>query len=240
MPSQTIKLMKSEEVAEGTMAFSFTRPLGFEFRSGQSVDITLVDPPETDAEGNTRAFSIASHPLEDTLMIATRMRDSAFKRALGAMHFGTAVKMEGPFGNMTLHNNRTKAAIILTGGIGITPFRSMAWHAAKQKLPYKILLFYSNRRPEYAAFLEELQNLQKDNPNYKLIPVMTQIDKSRHRWSGETGYINREMLSRHNAAMSSAVYYIAGPLGMVSGLRAMLNQMGVDDDDVRSEDFAGY
>lgn len=74
MPSQTIKLMKSEEVAENRMAFSFTRPLGFEFRSGQSVDITLVDPPETGAEGDTRAFSIASHPLEDPLMIATRIR----------------------------------------------------------------------------------------------------------------------------------------------------------------------
>jgi NAD(P)H-flavin reductase len=69
---------------------------------------------------------------------------------------------------------------------------------------------------------------------------MTQIDKSRHRWSGETGYINHEMLSRHNAVMSSAVYYIAGPPGMVSGLRTMLIQMGVDDDDVRSEDFSGY
>lgn len=69
---------------------------------------------------------------------------------------------------------------------------------------------------------------------------MTQIDKSRHRWSGETGYINREMLSRYNATISLAVYYIAGPPGMVSGLRAMLNQMDVDDDDVRSEDFAGY
>jgi ferredoxin-NADP reductase len=137
MPSQTIKLMKSEEVAEGTMAFSFTRPLGFEFRAGQSVDITLVDPPETDAEGNTRAFSIASHPREDTLMITTRMRDSAFKRVLGSMRFGTAVNMEGPFGNMTLHNNNMKAAIILTGGIGVAPFRSMAWHAAKEKLPHK-------------------------------------------------------------------------------------------------------
>src|SRR5262249_37299703 len=142
---------------------------------------------ETDGEGNTRAFSIASHPGDDTLMVATRMRDTAFKRVLASMPLGTAVKIEGPFGNMTLHNNSAKAAIILTGGIGITPFRSMVWHAAKDKLPHKIVLFYSNRRAEDAAFLEELQNLQKENPNFQLIATMTHVDKSHPRWSGETG-----------------------------------------------------
>ena len=75
MPMQTIKLTKSEEVAEGTMTFRFTRPSGFEFRPGQSVDITLIDPTETDAEGNTRAFSIASPP--DSLQIR---KDSRSRR----------------------------------------------------------------------------------------------------------------------------------------------------------------
>lgn len=88
--------------------------------------MTLLDPAETDSEGNTRAFSIASAPQEDTLMIATRMRDTAFKRSLKAMPAGTAVKIEGPFGNLTLHNNAARAAVLLAGGIGITPFRSMA------------------------------------------------------------------------------------------------------------------
>jgi len=59
-------------------------------------------------------------------MIATRMRDTAFKRSLKAMPAGTAVKIEGPFGNLTLHNNAARAAVLLAGGIGITPFRSMA------------------------------------------------------------------------------------------------------------------
>jgi ferredoxin-NADP reductase len=234
------RLRSRHQVAERTLAFHFDRPAGWVFKPGQSLDLTLLNPPLTDDQGNTRAFSIASSPNEDTLMIATRMRDTAFKRVLGAMPFGTAVTLEGPFGNMTLHNNTVKTAVILTGGIGVTPFRSMALHAARQKLAHKILLFYSNRRPEDAAFLEELQNLQTHNPNYRLIATMTHMDKSQRSWSGEIGYINGEMLSRHKAAMNTPVYYVAGPPGMVSGLRSVLNQMGVDDDDIRSEDFAGY
>jgi ferredoxin-NADP reductase len=60
------KLMRREEVAEGTMAFHFEKPSGFKFKAGQSADVTLIEPPETDAEGNTRTFSIASPPFENS------------------------------------------------------------------------------------------------------------------------------------------------------------------------------
>ncbi len=96
---------------------------------GQSMDMTLVYPPETDSEGNTRAFSIASAPHEETLMVGTRMRDTAFKRVLETMPLGTAVKIEGPFGNLILHNNAARTAVFVSGGIGITPFRSMLLRA---------------------------------------------------------------------------------------------------------------
>jgi ferredoxin-NADP reductase len=46
------------------MAFQFEKPPGFDFKPGQSVDVTLLNPPETDAEGNVRTFSIASAPFE--------------------------------------------------------------------------------------------------------------------------------------------------------------------------------
>ena len=57
-----IRLKGKSEVAEGTMAFYFERPTGFQFKAGQFVDFTLVNHPETDEEGNTRSFSIASAP----------------------------------------------------------------------------------------------------------------------------------------------------------------------------------
>ena len=76
MVGQTSKLMRREEVAEGTMAFHFEKPPGFAFKPGQYTDVTLRNPPETDAEGNTRTFSLAS-PFENELVFTTRMRDTA-------------------------------------------------------------------------------------------------------------------------------------------------------------------
>ena len=120
------KLLNRAEVAERTMAFSFEKPPGFDFRPGQSSDLTLVDPPETDSEGDIRTFSIASAPFEDHLMIATRMRDTAFKRSLKRVPLGTALKIDSPVGSFTLHKNSARPAVFLAGGIGITPFFSIA------------------------------------------------------------------------------------------------------------------
>lgn len=239
-PDYLVKLISRRQVAERTLAFHFEKPAGWEFKAGQAVDMTLLDPPMTDAEGNTRAFSIASAPHEETLMFATRMRDTAFKRVLGAMPLGEKVKIDGPFGDLTLHNNSARSAVLIAGGIGITPFRSMVFRAAKEKLPHRIFLFYSNRRPEDAPFLDELRGLEKENPNYKFIPTMTELEKSRLRWSGEAKLINKEMLSKYLKEAASPIYYVAGPPTMVKGLRDLLNKTGVDDDDIRSEEFSGY
>src|SRR5580658_11205919 len=109
-PVTLVKLISRYEVAETTSAFHFEKPPKWAFKAGQCVDMTLLDPPETDAEGNTRTLSIASGPHEETLMVATRMRDTAFKRVLGAMPLGSAVKIGGPSGNLTLHNNAARTA----------------------------------------------------------------------------------------------------------------------------------
>ena len=117
-PGFLCKLKDRREVAEGTIAFWFEKPSGWTFTAGQYLDMTLLEPPETDSEGNVRSFSIASAPHEEFLMVATRMRDTAFKRVLRAMPFGTAVKIEGPSGDLILQNNSTRAAVFLAGGIG--------------------------------------------------------------------------------------------------------------------------
>jgi ferredoxin-NADP reductase len=134
-------LMKHQEVAEGTMAFHFDKPRGFQFRPGQCADLTLVNPPETDGEGNTRTFSIVSPPDENELVFATRMRTTAVKRVLRAMPLGTEVGFEGPMGSFTLHKNVAKPGVFLTGGIGITPFLSILRQVARDELSYVSVLF---------------------------------------------------------------------------------------------------
>jgi ferredoxin-NADP reductase len=95
---------------------------------------------------------------------ATRMRDTAFKRVLKTMEIGTEVSLDAPYGSFTLHNNPKIPAVFLTGGIGVTPVRSIVLQAAHDNLPHKIFLFDSNRRPEDAAFLNELMEAPEKNP----------------------------------------------------------------------------
>jgi len=235
-----VKLQNRYEVADRTMAFQFARPAGFTFKAGQFMEITLMNPPETDPEGNVRTFSIASAPHEEMLMIATRLRGSAFKHVLKTIPLHSEVSIDGPFGNFHLHNNSARPAVFLAGGIGVTPFRSIIVRAATEALPHRIVLFYSNRRPEDAPFLDELLQLQKDNKNYKVVATMTDMARSKLNWAGETGHIDSAMLERHLQGITSPIYYIAGPPGMVSGLHSMLNAAGIDDDDIQYEEFAGY
>jgi ferredoxin-NADP reductase len=240
MADRTSKLVRREEVAKDTMAFHFEKPSGFKFEAGQFTDVTVVDPPETDAEGNTRTFSIASPPFEIELVFTTRMRDTAFKRSLKKVPLATEVKISAAAGSFTLHRNHAKPAVFLAGGIGITPFLSIVRQADHDRLPQQLYLFYSNRRPEDAPFLDTLQSLEKTNPNLHLICTMTEMSKSQEEWKGETGVINPEMLSRHLTNLQGPIYYSAGPPAMVAGMKNMLVSAGVDEDDIRTEDFAGY
>ncbi len=139
------------------MTFYFSKPSGLRHQAGQSLLLTLVAPPETDGEGNSRTFTIASAPHERELMIATRMRDTAFRRALKTARAGTAASIDGPDGDMVLHDDAARPGVFLAGGIGITPFLAIARHAVKQRLPHRLYLSYANRRAEDAAFLPEMR-----------------------------------------------------------------------------------
>jgi ferredoxin-NADP reductase len=233
-------LVNRELVADQTMSFHFTKPHGWSYRAGQFVDITLLDPPETDAEGDMRGFSISSAPREDVITITTRLRDTAFKRVLQTMPLGTLVKMEGPFGDLRLHG-AARPAVLLAGGIGITPFRSILVETiGGGGLPYQVVLFHANRRPEDAAFADDFRTLARKDPQLAFVPTMTAMPGSEAAWDGERGHIDAAMLRRHLDGLVDPIYSIAGPPGMVQALRAMLIASGVDEDDVRIEEFTGY
>ena len=217
-------LQGSEKVAEGTRAFRFARPAGFAFKAGQAVQLTLDN-------GEQRLFSLASAPFEEELLVATRMRkDSAFKQALGTLAFGARVKLQGPTGVFTLHEDASRAALFIAGGIGITPFRSMLRQAEHERSPRRLVLVYSNRRPELAAFLPELEDLARRHPAFRLHALMTDAE----------GMLDAARLQGFAGDLGKPVVYVVGPPGMVFGMQETLSAAGVADDDIRSEEFYGY
>jgi ferredoxin-NADP reductase len=233
------RLLGRTEVAEGTMAFQFERPRNFLFKAGQSIDLTLLGHPQERSDGLTRTFSIASCPSDEEILVATRIRDTAFKRALSTLPTGTQVRIEGPMGSFTLHNNTARPAVLLAGGIGIAPFLSIVAHAAAERLRH-LFLFYANRYLEDAAFIDALGMLERVNPRFRFVPTFTRMTKTYRGWKGETGHISGEMLSTHVGNLRGPIFYVAGPPTMVAAARRTLIEAAVDEDDIRTEEFAGY
>lgn len=238
MPSYQVKLAGREQLAEGTLAFRFEKPAGFSFKAGQAVVLELLDPPPGEGQ-KRRTFSLVSAPFENALVIATRMRDTAFKRALKALPDGASMRLVGPIGQFTLAD-AARPAVFIAGGIGITPFMSMLRQAARDHSPRRLLLLYSNRRPEDAAFLGELQELERQNGNFRLFATMTDMSNSARKWDGETGFVNADLIKRCVGELIAPVYYVVGPPAMVVAMQETLRGAGVSEDDIRSEEFYGY
>lgn len=233
------------QIAEGTFEYTFEKPADLSFYAGQHVRMTLIDPPETDAKGDQRFFTMASTPSEPDLKFAWRVRDTAFKRVMQHMQPGQKVIIqkllgESPKGSFVLHDDVSVPAVFIVGGIGIVPAYAMIKDAMQRGLAHKLYLFYSNRRPEDAPYLDELQVFAKQNANFMLIATMTEPEKSAQKWSGETGVITRAMLEKYLPDLHTPIYYISGLTEMVTAMQDVMNQAGVNKDNIHAEEFEGF
>lgn len=229
-----------DEVAAGTMRFRFSKPPGFAFTPGQAITLLLIDPPP-EANSKQRIFSLVSAPFEAELAIATRMRESsAFKGALSRLPPGAKLQLKGPRGAMTLHEDPSRAAVFLAGGIGITPFMSMLREAAHEGSTRQLCLVYSNRSPQDAAFLQELQGLEERVTGFRLVTTMTDVSPSDGAWKGETRKIDYELIAQASRGLDAPVYYLVGPPGFVEAMQQSLAKGGIATEDVRTEEFYGY
>jgi ferredoxin-NADP reductase len=240
MAEYEMTLVDRQRIARDTMAFWLdTNGASFGFRAGQHADFMFMRPCMEGENDNSRTFSIASSPHDKRpVMIAMRMRRTAFKTALKSAALGTKFIVSRPRGSFTLHRDITRPAVFLAGGIGITPIRSILQWATQERLPHKVYLFYSNREAEDAAFLEEFESMTAQNPNFALILTVT--GHKTLAWPYEKGHINRQMLTRYLLGLNGPIYYIAGPSGMVTATTDLLYASGVSDDDVKTEEFGDY
>jgi ferredoxin-NADP reductase len=228
-----MKLLRAEQIADGTFAFSFERPEGFEFIAGQFVEIALEDLSPSDP---FRSFSIASAPCESDMMIATRLRHSGFKQTLHSITPGLDVQVDGPYGRFGLREDDGLPHVLIAGGIGITPFRSMIVEAATKGMREPILLFHANRDPSGAPFSAEMTGLSEGESDFQFVPTLTRPAAD---WSGETGYVDVAMLSRY-VDIANAKFYVSGPPAMVRSAIVMLGTAEVAKDRIFHESFEGY
>ena len=232
----TVKLKRRAVVASGTESFLFERPPRFDFTAGQFLEMTLaVAPPEDDL----RSFSISSAPCEPELMITTRLRDSAFKQALRELQPGAEVQIAGPYGSFVLKSDAPRPLVFVAGGIGITPIRSILTQAAFDADLRETFLFYSNRRAEEAAFVEELARMESRPSGLRLVSTLTGAEATNEGWAGEQGRVDLDMIARY-VDPAAATFYVSGPPAMVSGLRDVLAGSGIERGRIRIERFDGY
>jgi ferredoxin-NADP reductase len=231
----TIK--EKREVAKGTLFVTFD--LGGEdvdFEPGQYFWVELLEPPYEDEKGPRRHITVVTSPTEGVLGLATRIRDSAFKRSLVEMPEGAAVDVEEPKGSFTLPEDASKRYAFVAGGIGITPFRSMLRYIADKGLDYDITLVYSNRDVESTAFLDELKELESVVPRCRVIFTMTD-DPS---WDGDSRMLDADVLRDLLGDLESFHFMIAGPPPMAKSVEGSLLEAGLSEDQVQSDSFSGY
>lgn len=237
MSTYSTRLIGSGLVADRTMAFHFEKPAGFAFRAGQAIDLALPTVMEN-GQPARHAFSLVSAPHETQLTIATRLRGSTYKEGLRALAPGAAVHIDGPFGSLTLHKDTARDAVMIAGGIGVTPFVSILRQMAQERPERQLVLVYSNRRAEDAAYLDELLALARGYSSLRIIPTLTQADAVPPAWTGRTGRLDGALLT--SIAANAPIYYVAGPPSFVEAMQTDLCSHGADEDDIRSEGFYGY
>lgn len=231
----SLKISKQEEIQDRRV---------FEYIAGQYAFLDIGNV-YNDPKGPVRHFTIASSPTEEFILISTRIRDSPYKKRLDSLQVGAEVKVRGPLGKFTLHEDYSKPAVFLSGGIGVTPFRSMIKYATDKNLPIRIIMFDSNRSERNILFRPEFENCSKTNANLRIIYTITdeQDMTKNNEWKGEKGKIDIAMLRRYlePGDLEKSIFYICGPPAMLKTMQEILAQnLQIPTERIKVEEFTGY
>lgn len=234
-----VTLREIRQETEEASTFFFTPEGPVTYSPGQHIILRLpIDRP--DERGTIRTFTLSSSPTEERLSITTKRGPSSFKQALFGLPVGTVIEARGPAGNFVLHEKETRTQIMLTGGIGITPVRSMLKYALDKHLSISIVLLYSNKIPEEIVFRRELESLVTNLSNFTLVETMTRPEESKESWQGKVGRIDERLIRNYTTDMGNTLFYTCGPKAMVDAMVELLNSLGVPRTNIILEQFPGY
>lgn len=209
-----LKLKEKQEIGPGIWEFTFSGSL--KFKPGQYLEWTLPHK-NPDNRGTRRYFSIASPPGEADIKIAVKMakeKGSSFKQALLAMNPGDQIVASSLSGDFIL---QPRPVVLIAGGIGITPFRSMA------KVLRDAVLFYAVSDEKDLVYLNDFKNI-------KVVPVVTP----------KQGYITEEMIKQEVPDFKERLFYLSGPNVMVDSYKALIKKMGIPSPQIVTDYFPGF
>lgn len=225
-----LPLARKELLTKSTRRFIFsTKGKDFSFFPGQFVTVRIGK--------ETRDFSIASSPVEqDIIAIVTKEGKSDFKKNLFNVEKGDGVEFSSPRGGFLL-DTKDAAQVFIAGGIGITPFYSMLKYAQSKKIGRPITLLASFSEVEDIIFREELESIQEDLQNVK---VIYSVSSPKTVWYGERGRIQKDMLYKYVPDVFVPTYFIVGKVEMVDDMYEMLREIDIPSEKIRIEYFTGY
>jgi ferredoxin-NADP reductase len=214
-------------------SFRFPRPPSFSYRPGQFMFVTVKSGQEL----LKKPFSISSSPTEPEFIEFTKkLTDHPFSMVLMNTKVGDWASLDGPYGSFTFEGEFEDVGM-LSGGVGITPLRSICKYCTDTFSRTKITLLYGNRTEEDIVFQKELEEMQSQNKNLR---VVFTVDEARLGWSGKTGVIDEAMIKDEVPNYSKTVFYVCGPPAMVVAILELLEKMRISRAQVKVESFQGY
>ena len=228
---------ETREVAKGTLLVLFAVDGYPDYRPGAYFWVELPDRGHADEKGLRRHISLVTSPTERGVVgLATRLRDTAFKRTLAELEVGDEVEVEEPKGSFLLPEDAAVEYVFVAGGIGITVFRSMLRYIDDTDAPYRVTLVYSNRDRGSTAFLDELEELERRIPGLRVVLTMTDDPD----WEGETRHLDAAVLGELVGGLEGKRFLVAGPPPMAEAVADSLLAAGVPEERVDTDRFSGY
>lgn len=202
------------------------------FKAGQFLSVTLKTEKEL-----KRYLSISSSPTEGYIEFTKKITESEFSKTLDSLRPQDELIVQYPFGNFTLREGYKKIAF-LSGGIGITPIRSICKDAVDKNMGVDIVLLYANRSGRDIVFREDFDSMQKIYPKLKVVHVLSEASPELRT---AVGRINAQIIKEKISDYSERKFFICGPPAMVEAMKKILSEeLALPDENIITENFQGY
>jgi len=233
----TGKLLEKIPRGSDTTSYRFSRPSDYTFTAGQWYTITLSG----DDGPLDHHFSHADSPTEDFIELTTRLTGSDFKNVLDALPLDEEAEFEGPFGRFVFDYQAPKIAF-LTGGIGITPVRSMLRYlrdtdSEGRVQGQQLVMFYGSMTEDGIVYKDDLDQFEKEIEGFRVVHVITNPTES---WTGHSGFINADTIRAELPDPGSWTYYVVGPPAMITAMDKVLEELAIPKEQRKVESFSGY